>query len=102
MSHWLARSPPLDFSDVTLAFEESAFELLDVTLAREDDRPGVLRPDRSCEFLLYVLYRPHNKLLKLATVWSIAFSVAIELSNNRLGLLWTAVLRNLRSLIYSY
>ena len=45
MSHWFARSPPLDFSDVTLAFEESAFELLDVTLAREDDRTGV--PDHT-------------------------------------------------------
>ena len=69
---------------MTLAYEESAFELLDVTLAREDDHPGVLRPDRRRKFLLYVLYRPRNKLLKLASVWSIAFSVAIELSNNRL------------------
>ena len=30
---------------MTLALEESAFELLDVTLAREDDRPGV--PDQT-------------------------------------------------------
>ena len=52
MSHWLARSLPWDFSDVTLAFEESAFELLDVTLAWEDDRLGVLRPDRSLELSL--------------------------------------------------
>ena len=43
-------SSALDFTDVTLAFEESAFELLDVTLAREDDRPGVHRPDRRREF----------------------------------------------------
>ena len=35
----------MDFIDVTLAFEESAFELLDVTLAREDDRLGV--PDHT-------------------------------------------------------
>ena len=33
--------PPWDFTDVTLAFEESAFKLLDVTLAQEDDRLGV-------------------------------------------------------------
>ena len=44
MSHWLARSPPRDFFDVTLADEESASEFPDVTLAREDDRPGV--PDQ--------------------------------------------------------
>ena len=31
-----------DFIGVTLAPEESAFKLLDVTLAREDDRLGVL------------------------------------------------------------
>ena len=30
---------------MTLPLEESAFELLDVTLAREDDRPGV--PDHT-------------------------------------------------------
>ena len=45
MSHWPARSPPLDFFAVTLALEESASELLDVTLAREDDRLGV--PDHT-------------------------------------------------------
>ena len=38
VSHWLARSLPIDFFDVTFAYEESAFEFLDVTLAREDDR----------------------------------------------------------------
>ena len=70
MSHWLTRSPPWDFSDVTLAyeesasdfsdvtlaFEESALELFDVALAWEDDRPGVHCPDRSREFLLSVSY----------------------------------------------
>ena len=45
MSHWFARSLPRDFCDVPLAYEESAFELLDVTLAREDDRLGV--PDQT-------------------------------------------------------
>ena len=43
VSHWLARSPPRDFLDVTLADEESASEFPDVTLAREDDRRGVHR-----------------------------------------------------------
>ena len=43
MLHWLARSPPQDFSDVTLADEESTLEFTDVTLAREDDCPGVHR-----------------------------------------------------------
>ena len=43
VSHWLARSPPRDFFDVALADEESALEFTDVTLAREDDRPGVHR-----------------------------------------------------------
>ena len=38
-------SSALDFIDVPLAFEESAFKLLDVTLAREDDRPRV--PDHT-------------------------------------------------------
>ena len=50
MSHWLARSPLQDFSDVTLADEESALEFTDVTLAREDDHPGVHHPDRRLEF----------------------------------------------------
>ena len=50
MSHWLARSPPSDFFDVTLAYEESAFELPDVTSAQEDDRFGVPDPDRRREF----------------------------------------------------
>ena len=60
--HWYARSPPLDFSDVTLALEESAFKLLDVTLAREDDRLGVRRTRQKPRVsLLYVLYRPRNK-----------------------------------------
>ena len=62
MSHWLARSPSRDFSDVTLA--------------REDDCPGV-----HCHYLtrqkpgvyLFVSYWPRNKLLKLATVWSISY-----------------------------
>ena len=46
-----------DFSDVTLAYEESAFEFIDVTLAREDDRLGVLPdPDRRCEFPFIVSY----------------------------------------------
>ena len=49
MSHWLARSPPQDFSDMTLADEESALEFTEVTLAREDDRPGVHHPDRRRE-----------------------------------------------------
>ena len=43
MLNWLARSPPWDFSDVTFAYEESALESFDVTLAQEDDRPGVHR-----------------------------------------------------------
>ena len=33
-----------DFIDVPLAYEESAFKFLEVTLTREDDHPGVL-PD---------------------------------------------------------
>ena len=41
VSHWLTRSLPRDFFDVTLADEESALEFTDVTLAREDDRRGV-------------------------------------------------------------
>ena len=36
-------SSALDFTDVILAFEESVFELLDVTLAREDARLGARR-----------------------------------------------------------
>ena len=71
MSHWHTRSPPKDFFDVTFAYEESAFEFLDVTLAREDDRLGVHRPDRSCKFTYLSRIDPENKLLKLATVWSI-------------------------------
>ena len=35
---------------MTLAYEESAFEFLDVTLAREDDRLGVLPDLRSSIF----------------------------------------------------
>ena len=65
-----------------LAFEESAFELLDVTLAWEDDRLGVHRPDRRYKFTYSSRNDPENKLLKLATVWSIRLSVAIELSNS--------------------
>ena len=61
MSHWLARSLPWDFSDVTLAFEESAFKLLDVTLAREDDRPGVPDQTEAASFYVFVSYRPSNK-----------------------------------------
>ena len=34
-----------DFSDVPLAFDESTFELLDVTLARKDNRPRA--PDQA-------------------------------------------------------
>ena len=41
--HWPARSPPLDFFDVPLAGEETASELLDVTLAQEDARLGARR-----------------------------------------------------------
>ena len=44
-----------DFTDVPLAYKESASEFLDVTLAQEDDRLGVLIPDRSCEFYFYRL-----------------------------------------------
>ena len=53
-----------------LAYEESAFELLDVTLAQEDDRPGV--PDQT--EVASSTYSSHIDLeiniLKLATVWS--------------------------------
>ena len=53
-----------DFSDVTLAYEESAFEFLDVTLAREDDRLGVLLPDpdRRCEFILFILTKSNKSI----------------------------------------
>ena len=45
-----------DFSDVPLAYEESAFEYIDVTLAQEDDRLGVLLdPDRRCESHFIIL-----------------------------------------------
>ena len=56
MSHWLARSPPKDFSDVTLAYEESAFEFLDVTLAREDNHPGVLPDQTEDASFFYTFY----------------------------------------------
>ena len=46
-----------DFSDVPLAYEESAFKFPDDTLAQEDYRLGVLPdPDRRCKFLLFVSY----------------------------------------------
>ena len=44
-SHWPSRSLPLDLSDVPLAGEDTASKLLEVTLAREDDRPRV--PDQA-------------------------------------------------------
>ena len=46
-----------DFSDVPLAYKESAFEYFGVTLAREDNRLGVLLPDpdRILEFHFIVL-----------------------------------------------
>ena len=45
-----------DFSDVPLAYKESAFEYFGVTLAREEDRLGVLPdPDRILEFHFIVL-----------------------------------------------
>ena len=46
-----------DFSDVTLAYEESSFEYFGVTLARENARLGelLLDPDRRCEFHFYRL-----------------------------------------------
>ena len=63
----------------------SAFKLLDVTLAREDDRLGVRRTRQKPRVFSYSFYIDYAiNLLILATVWSNAFSVAIELSNNRL------------------
>ena len=73
MSHWLARSPPRDFFDVTLADEESALEFTDVTLAREDDRRRVHRHYHtqtevaSLSFVKFYTNQEIN-LLKLATV----------------------------------
>ena len=53
-----------DFSDLPLAYKESAFEFLDVTLAREDDRLGVLLPDpdRRCEFILFILTKSNKSI----------------------------------------
>ena len=58
-----------DFSDVPLAFDESAFEYFGVTLAREEDCLGVLPdPDRRCEsHFIHFDYREYI-YLKLATV----------------------------------
>ena len=47
-----------------LAYEESAFELLDVTLAREDDRPRV--PDHTEATSLPIRLLLRNKYLKLS------------------------------------
>ena len=45
-----------DFFDVPLAYKESTFEYFGVTLAREDNRLGVLPdPDRILEFHFIVL-----------------------------------------------
>ena len=44
---------------MTLALEESAFELLDVTLAREDDRPRV--PDHTEDSSLPIRLLLRNK-----------------------------------------
>ena len=45
-----------EFSDVTLAFDESAFEYFGVTLARKEDFLGVLPdPDRRCESHFIIL-----------------------------------------------
>ena len=81
MSHWLARSPPRDFFDVTLADEESALEFTDVTLAREDDRRGVLRHYQTqtevASFIRLILTKEIN-LLKLATVRSIYFTSSLN------------------------
>ena len=45
-----------DFSDVPLAYKESAFEYFGVTLAREENRLGELPdPDRILEFHFIVL-----------------------------------------------
>ena len=47
-----------------LAYEESTFELLDVTLAREDDRPRV--PDHTEATSLPIRLLLRNKYLKLS------------------------------------
>ena len=53
---------------MTLAYKESTFEFIDVTLAWEDDRLGVLPdPDRRCEFSFIILTIENIYLLKLAT-----------------------------------
>ena len=74
-----------DFSDVPLAFDESAFESLDVTFARENHRPRVPDQAEDSRSSIHLLLR--NKCFETSlSVWSIAnLEVdSSELSNNRL------------------
>ena len=77
-SHWPLRSLPLDFSDVPLAGEETASELLDVTLAREDDRPRV--PDQAEDSRLPIRLLLRNKYLEtfLCLVYRLHLQVAYQ------------------------
>ena len=78
MSHWPARSPPLDFFDVPLAGEETASELLDVTLAREDDRPRVPDHTEATSLPICLLFR--NKYFEsfYCLVYRLRFQVTYQ------------------------
>ena len=67
-----------DFSDVPLAYKESAFEYFGVTLAREENRLGELPdPDRILEFHFIVSDYGKYISLKLATVKVISTTLRI-------------------------
>ena len=78
MSHWPTRSLPLDFFDVPLAGEETASELLDVTLAQEDDRPRV--PDHTEDSRLPIRLLLRNKYFEtfLCLVYRLCFQVTYQ------------------------
>ena len=62
-----------------LAYEESAFELLDVTLAREDDRPRV--PDHTEATSLPTRLLLRNKYLKLSLC--LVYRLSLQVSYSR-------------------
>ena len=72
------RSPPLDISDVPLAGEETASELLDVTLAQEDNRPRVLDQAEDSRLPIRLLLR--NKYFEtfLCLVYRLRFQVTYQ------------------------
>ena len=72
------RSPPLDLSDVPLAGEETASGLLDVTLAREDDRPRV--PDHTEDSSLPIRLLLGNKCFETSycLVYRLRFQVTYQ------------------------